>query len=127
MSIFQLSQELFMQQFSLSLSCTVQCKIPAERSTLVTESEAAFLDALASLRPILDSQTWIAVYTWIPSRLLFHIASIVSNWLNGVNIANIVNMVNMVNAYMEKGGDTGDYVPANFLDFPPNFRLRTRF
>ena len=30
-------------------------------------------------------------------------------------------------AYMEKGGDTGDYVPANFLDFPPNFRLRTRF
>ena len=30
-------------------------------------------------------------------------------------------------SYMRKGGDTRDYVPANFLDFPPNFRLRTRF
>ena len=30
-------------------------------------------------------------------------------------------------AYMRKAGDAGDIVPANFLDFPPNFRLRTRF
>ena len=30
-------------------------------------------------------------------------------------------------AYMRKSGDGGDGVTANFLDFPPNFRLRTRF
>ena len=27
----------------------------------------------------------------------------------------------------EKRGDAGDIITANFLDFPPNFRLRTRF
>ena len=27
-----------------------------------------------------------------------------------------------VATYMKKSGDTRDYVPANFLDFPPNFR-----
>ena len=29
--------------------------------------------------------------------------------------------------YMKKRGDAGDIITANFLDFPPNFRLRTRF
>ena len=29
--------------------------------------------------------------------------------------------------YMEKTGDAGDNVTANFLYFPPNFKLRTRF
>ena len=30
-------------------------------------------------------------------------------------------------AYMRKRGDAGDIITANFLDFPPNFRLRTQF
>ena len=30
-------------------------------------------------------------------------------------------------AYLQKTGDAGDIITANFLDFPPNFRLRTRF
>ncbi len=30
-------------------------------------------------------------------------------------------------AYTRKRGDAGDIITANFLDFPPNFRLRTRF
>ena len=28
--------------------------------------------------------------------------------------------------YMQKAGDTGDISPQIFLDFPQNFRLRTR-
>ena len=31
-----------------------------------------------------------------------------------------------VKAYMQKAGDTGDISPQIFLDFPQNFRLRTR-
>ena len=30
-------------------------------------------------------------------------------------------------AYMEKRGDAGDIITANFLDFLPNFRLKTQF
>ena len=30
-------------------------------------------------------------------------------------------------AYMRKSRVSGDNISANFLDFPPNFRLRTRF
>ena len=31
-----------------------------------------------------------------------------------------------INAYMQKAGDCGDISPQFFLDFPQNFRLRTR-
>ena len=37
------------------------------------------------------------------------------------------NYQSLTDPYMQKTGDGGDAVPANFLDFPPNFRLRTRF
>ena len=37
------------------------------------------------------------------------------------------NTRNWFTTYMKKTGDAGDNVTANFLCFPPNFRLRTRF
>ena len=33
----------------------------------------------------------------------------------------------MTAIYIQKTSDADDIIPANFLDFPPNFRLRTRF
>ena len=36
------------------------------------------------------------------------------------------NSLAMMTAYMQKAGDCGDISPQIFLDFPQNFRLRTR-
>ena len=45
---------------------------------------------------------------------------------NSIFINLITNDWNYGRTYMQKAGDCGDKSPQIFLDFPQNFRLRTR-
>ena len=44
----------------------------------------------------------------------------------GVNFTLFGCEEKILSTYMQKAGDTGDISPQIFLDFPQNFRLRTR-
>ena len=70
---------------------------------------------------------------WRAGNLIKHISAVLMIVLalrsTQCILADLLIFVRLVRseAYMRKTGDAGDIFPPIFLDFPPNFRLRTRY